>query len=257
MYESFVAVGDSFTEGLMDQRSDGSVRGWADLVAVRLAELTDGLQYANLAVRGRKLAEICEEQIPVALSLSPALISFGAGGNDIVRLTSPVSALTASFDCALAQLCATGATVVTFAGFDPRRRMSLVGSQGERAEQYNDGIRRSSLRHNAVLVDLWDLPRIYEDWMWAPDRLHLSTCGHALVAGAVLDALGDSHHQYTVPEADGGRRTWLARRVEDVRWLTVDVLPWAYRGFRGRSSGDAMGPKYPGMITVGQETDLR
>ena len=37
-WRSFVAVGDSFTEGLDDPHEDGSgPRGWADLVAVRLA----------------------------------------------------------------------------------------------------------------------------------------------------------------------------------------------------------------------------
>jgi hypothetical protein len=33
MYETFVALGDSFTEGLDDVRPDGSYRGWADLGA--------------------------------------------------------------------------------------------------------------------------------------------------------------------------------------------------------------------------------
>jgi hypothetical protein len=30
MYETFVAIGDSFTEGLDDRRPDGSYRGWAE-----------------------------------------------------------------------------------------------------------------------------------------------------------------------------------------------------------------------------------
>ena len=37
MYETYVAVGDSFTEGLDDRRPDGGYRGWADLVAAELA----------------------------------------------------------------------------------------------------------------------------------------------------------------------------------------------------------------------------
>ncbi|HEY7047482.1 MAG TPA: hypothetical protein VH373_09690 [Jatrophihabitantaceae bacterium] len=37
MIETFVAVGDSFTEGLDDFRPDGSVRGWADRVAELIA----------------------------------------------------------------------------------------------------------------------------------------------------------------------------------------------------------------------------
>ncbi|MBX6750394.1 MAG: SGNH/GDSL hydrolase family protein [Micromonosporaceae bacterium] len=36
-WRSFVAIGDSFTEGLNDILPDGRLRGWADLVAARLA----------------------------------------------------------------------------------------------------------------------------------------------------------------------------------------------------------------------------
>src|ERR1051326_1990942 len=52
-WQSFVAVGDSFTEGLDDPHPEtGIFRGWADLVAESLA--TQGpFAYANLAIRGR------------------------------------------------------------------------------------------------------------------------------------------------------------------------------------------------------------
>ncbi|AZS75728.1 hypothetical protein DDE74_36885 [Streptomyces lydicus] len=40
-YTSFVAVGDSFTEGMSDALPDDSYRGWADLLAARLAAESD------------------------------------------------------------------------------------------------------------------------------------------------------------------------------------------------------------------------
>lgn len=36
-HTSLVAVGDSFTEGMSDRLPDGSYRGWADLLAARMA----------------------------------------------------------------------------------------------------------------------------------------------------------------------------------------------------------------------------
>ncbi|MPY78335.1 MAG: hypothetical protein GEV04_07535 [Actinophytocola sp.] len=48
-YDSFVAIGDSFTEGVSDTHPDGGYRGWADVLAARLAETRPGLRYANLA----------------------------------------------------------------------------------------------------------------------------------------------------------------------------------------------------------------
>ena len=64
-YDSYVALGDSFTEGLDDRWPDGSFRGWADLVAAELAARSPGFAYANLAVRGRRLGQI-REQLPAA-----------------------------------------------------------------------------------------------------------------------------------------------------------------------------------------------
>ena len=59
MYASYVAIGDSFTEGVGDDLPDGRLRGWADLVAVGLAAAANQpVRYANLAIRGRKLAPI-------------------------------------------------------------------------------------------------------------------------------------------------------------------------------------------------------
>ena len=37
MFHSYAAIGDSFTEGVGDELPDGSVRGWADFVALGLA----------------------------------------------------------------------------------------------------------------------------------------------------------------------------------------------------------------------------
>ena len=48
---SFVAIGDSFTEGLNDPAPGGGFRGWADRLASLLAAEYPGLRYANLAVR--------------------------------------------------------------------------------------------------------------------------------------------------------------------------------------------------------------
>ena len=50
---SFVAIGDSFTEGLNDAAPGGGFRGWADRLAGMLAAEHSGLLYANLAVRGK------------------------------------------------------------------------------------------------------------------------------------------------------------------------------------------------------------
>ena len=78
----FVAIGDSFTEGVGDELLDGTVRGWADLAAQGWADaLGEPIQYANLAIRGRLIWPIVEEQLEPALALRPTHLAFNGGGN--------------------------------------------------------------------------------------------------------------------------------------------------------------------------------
>src|SRR3954468_5233885 len=85
-WRRYVALGDSFTEGVGDPEpgSVGGLRGWADRVAEELAADRRDFAYANLAVRGLLLQEILDRQIGQALALEPDLITLSAGGNDMV-----------------------------------------------------------------------------------------------------------------------------------------------------------------------------
>ena len=55
---AFVAIGDSFTEGLHDPDPGGGFRGWADRVAGALSARQPGFRYANLAIRGKRLGDM-------------------------------------------------------------------------------------------------------------------------------------------------------------------------------------------------------
>src|SRR5258705_540313 len=81
--DTFVAIGDSFTEGLNDPAPGGGFRGWADLVAGALSAQRPGtltFRYANLAIRGKLLGQVVTEQVPRAVELAPDLVSLAAGG---------------------------------------------------------------------------------------------------------------------------------------------------------------------------------
>ena len=117
----YVALGDSFTEGVGDPdptRPNG-LRGWADRVAEVLATQNSDFGYANLAIRGRKLHRIIDEQIEPAVALRPDLVSIYAGANDILRPRVDIDRLAASYDAAIGRLAATGATLVMFTAYDP------------------------------------------------------------------------------------------------------------------------------------------
>ncbi|MGH8882179.1 MAG: GDSL-type esterase/lipase family protein, partial [Stackebrandtia sp.] len=73
-FHGFGALGDSFTEGMNDIDEHGRFRGWADLVAQRLAADDPNFEYANLAVRGRLFDSIVDEQVPAVLRMRPDLV---------------------------------------------------------------------------------------------------------------------------------------------------------------------------------------
>ena len=150
-----MAIGDSFTEGLEDQAPGGGFRGWADLVAAALAAQRPGLRYANLAIRGKLLAQVVAEQVPRAVELAPDLVSLAAGGNDILR-GADVDALAADFGPAVAKLQAAGCRVLIFTGFDPRMFPVIRLLRG-RIAAYNMHLRGIADEYGCDLVDLWSM----------------------------------------------------------------------------------------------------
>ena len=159
----YVAIGDSFTEGVGDpdpSRPNG-LRGWADRVAEVLAGRSDGFGYANLAIRGRKLGPILAEQLEPALALGPDLVTSYAGANDILRPRVDIDALATAYDEAVGRLVESGATVVLFTAFDAGGSAIYRPVRG-RFALYTEAVREISERHGTLLVDFWRM-REYRD----------------------------------------------------------------------------------------------
>jgi lysophospholipase L1-like esterase len=246
-YRRYVALGDSFTEGVGDHDPDrpNGVRGWADRVAEVLDTRVDGaLEYANLAIRGRKLGAVLDEQLEPALAARPDLVTLYAGGNDIMRPKVDVDALVARYDDAVGRLAATGATVVLFTAFDPAGFPIFAAGRG-RFAIYNELVREVAERHGAVLVDFWRMREYRDARMWDVDRLHMSSAGHQRMAIAVLDALGVEHDLAPLALPDLVTRTPRQVRAENLAWARSHAAPWVKRRLTGTSSGDALAPRHP------------
>ena len=110
-------MGDSFTEGLNDEiRGDGRYRGWADRVAELLGarQNIEQLSYANLAIRGRLMRQIRDEQVPQAQALTPDLVTVGAGVNDALRRTFSLDVVCTDLENSVRDLTVTGSHVLLF-----------------------------------------------------------------------------------------------------------------------------------------------
>ncbi len=250
-FHRYVALGDSFTEGVGDHDPGlpNGVRGWADRVAEVLAGRADGFGYANLAIRGRKLAAILAEQVEPAIAMRPDLVTVYAGGNDILRPSVDIDALAASYGEAVGRLRGTGARVLLFTGFDLGFAPYFRHLRG-RVATYNEWVREIADEHGATIVDFWRLRDYRDQRLWDVDRLHMSAAGHQRMAIAVLDTLGVDHDLVpgdlaALPEMD--RRQ---RRAADLAWARTHAAPWVQRRLRGVSSGDALSPRWPTLGPV-------
>jgi lysophospholipase L1-like esterase len=251
---AFVALGDSFTEGLGDARADGSgLRGWADRFAERLAEVRPGLRYANLAVRGKVVREVARQQTPRAIAMRPDLVSLAVGGNDLLRPRADPDELARGFDDIVARLREAGCQVIVFAGFDPGTFPVIRLIRGK-AAVYNMHLRAIAARRECYLVDLWSMSVLADPRLWRPDRLHLSSDGHRRVALRACEVLGvpvDADWRAPLPAIDlpaawpGRSAAWLAARRADAQWARDHAAPWLSRRLRGVSSGDSVSAKRP------------
>ncbi|MYM20663.1 SGNH/GDSL hydrolase family protein [Brevibacterium sp. 5221] len=253
----YAALGDSFTEGLMDPSPDGAPNrflGWADRLALGLAESPVAgpeLEYANLAVRGRLLERIIEEQVPAALELKPDLVSFVGGGNDCLRPGADIDGLAAQLERAIIALRAEGIQVLLGNGYDTQMFTPVLRALRPRVAIYNSHLWTIAHRHDCFMLDLWGLRRLYAKQMWAEDRIHLSSLGHATVAATALGVVEGSTpagRGFRIPPAP-------ARRVrqavtEEAHWMRTHVGPWVSRRLHGTSSGDLLEPKYAGFVPV-------
>lgn len=241
-----MALGDSFTEGIGDPNPDspGGNRGWADRVAEELAVGHPDFAYANLAIRGRLLNQIIDEQLEPALSLKPDLITICAGGNDVIRPGGDPDKLAERMDGAIARLRGTGATVVLFTGPD-LGSTPVIGSVRGRVAIYNENLRTVAARHDAVIADMWALRELSEAQMWAPDRLHFSPLGHHTVAAMVLDTLNVPHSLQPLENKPLPPKNWRTARSEDLVWAREFLFPWVVRRVRHKSSGDGISAKRP------------
>lgn len=251
VFHRYVALGDSFTEGVGDPdpaRPNG-VRGWADRVAETLTGLAPDFGYANLAIRGRKLDQVLDEQVEPTIALGPDLVTIYAGANDILRPKVDIDALARRYDEAVGRLAGTGATLGVFTAFDPGPTGLFARLRG-RFALYNERVREIAERHGAVVLDSWRMRPPRPETMWAQDRLHLGPSGHQYVAIQVLEALGVRHTlepDAPPPLASRGR---VEVRLADLAWARAYAAPWVHRRLTGRSSGDGMVPKRPTLLPV-------
>jgi lysophospholipase L1-like esterase len=251
-YCRYVAIGDSQTEGLWDGDDAAGVLGFADRLAAMLDSRYPGLQYANLAIRGKLLNDVLTEQVPAALAMQPDLITVCAGMNDVIQPGRSFGRALAELDYVYAALAASGATVVTTTFPNVAQFLPFGRIVSGRLARINWAIRAAAARYGFKLVDLYNAASM-RDWdTWSIDRVHASTKGHILFAAAAAEALDlpNSNHDWAAANSDAMQVSLGTGMYSKLRWTQDNLAPWVWRRMRGLSSADGRVPKRPQLEPV-------
>jgi lysophospholipase L1-like esterase len=253
-FTRFIALGDSMTEGMCDEIVDGNYRGWADRVADTLSKGNPDFSYANLAIRGKLLHQVIDDQIPAAAKFitgPETLVSFHAGANDVLRPNYQADVAFAKYEKGISDLAKTGATVIVFTVID---RVEGKGKTAqlwhERFSAFNVNVREVANRYGATIIEADGAMWMADLRFLAKDRLHLNSDGHWRLSQAVLEKLGrDFDPAWKIPLAPAVEKSKLRKQSENLLWIIAFVIPWIWRRLRGRSSGDGRRGKYESPIS--------
>ena len=181
-FNRFIVCGDSYSEGMTDEVVDGNYRGWADRVADELAKHVDNFTYSNLAIRGKLVGQVVDDQIPVAMKFvtgKETLVSFHAGANDALRPGYDAAVTIAKYQSAVRALAKSGATILLFTVLED------TGNKGRGAEvwkkrfsEFNNAVREVGAEVGATVSDANQLDFFKDARFLAFDRLHLNQEGH-------------------------------------------------------------------------------
>jgi len=240
-------MGDSQTEGLWDGDDVVGFLGFADRLAAMIDSIYPGLQYANLAIRGKLVADVLTEQVPQALAMQPDLITVCAGMNDVIQPGRSFGRALTDLESVYEALAESGATVVTTTFPNVAQFLPLGQLVSTRLARINKAISAAADRYGFRLVDLHNADSMRDVDTWAIDRVHASTKGHILFAAAAAEALNlpGSNHDWAEASRNPTQQSFAAGAYGHLRWTQDSFIPWVWRRLRGRSSAHGRVPKRP------------
>lgn len=238
---------------MSDEKNHGQYRGWADRVADVMAQHHPDFTYANLAIRGKLVRQVGDEQIEAAIAQvtgAQTLLSFHAGANDVIRPRYKANIVLPLYADAVRRLATSGATIMLFTVLEKTGNTGKAGEMWEqRFSEFNRNVRAVGQEVGAIIADANEEVAFSDRRFLAFDRLHLNAMGQERVAQAILELIGlpfDAHWRDPLPPAK--QQPQIVRAALTSFWFITFALPWMWRRARGKSSGDGRSCKYPTAI---------
>ena len=249
---SYVAIGDSLSEGLGDfsflERRVHS--GWTDRLATLLARDAElegrEFRYANLAIRGANIRAIMGSQLDRALLLKPDLVTVMAGQNDFFCKAEDLPELERIFREGIQKLLDAGCQVIVSNTINPIH-LVVFRRLARLATTMTEMIERVAKELDVPIHDVHRIESFSEIRYWAEDMVHFSGPGHIKVANKAAEIL---KLRYRLSEFDDCE-IWIPKRglIGTSRWVVIHVIPFMVRRMRGVTAGDGLEPKLPELTS--------
>ncbi|MDP7989410.1 SGNH/GDSL hydrolase family protein [Bacillus sp. MHSD_36] len=190
MWKRFVAIGDSFTEGIGDEVEGIALKSWVDHF-VQLCAFD--IEYANFAKRGLVTKEIRSQQLEKALTFNPDLVSLIAGANDVLKGRWNHQEYKDDMEYMIDTLIKTDADIIigNLPDFTIRLPFSSEKKQvlKEQLLEANEVIRSLSKEYKLHYVDFWNHHLVNDDTVWSKDLIHPNSKGYVKVAEVIYSSI--------------------------------------------------------------------
>ncbi|MDA1932902.1 SGNH/GDSL hydrolase family protein [Bacillus cereus] len=190
MWKRFVAIGDSFTEGIGDEVEGIALKSWVDHF-VQLCE--KDIEYANFAKRGLVTEEIRLQQLEKALTFNPDLVSLIAGANDVLKGRWNHDVYKNDMEFMIDTLSKAGADIIiaNLPNFTVRLPFASEKKQEikEQLLEANEVIHSLSREYKLHHVDFWNHHLVNDNTLWSKDLIHPNSKGYVKVAELIFSSL--------------------------------------------------------------------
>ena len=190
MWKRFVAIGDSFTEGIGDEVEGIALKSWVD----HFVQLyVNDIEYVNFAKRGLVTKEIRSQQLEKALAFKPDLVSLIAGANDVLKGRWNLQTYKNDMEFMIDKLSKTGADIMIANLPDFTVRLPFASEKKqvikEQLLEANDVIRSLSKEYKLHHVDFWSHPLVNDNTLWSKDLIHPNSKGYVKVAELIFSSV--------------------------------------------------------------------
>ncbi|QHV46710.1 SGNH/GDSL hydrolase family protein [Bacillus cereus] len=190
MWKRFVAIGDSFTEGIGDEVEGIALKSWVDHF-VQLCE--NDIEYANFAKRGLVTEEIRLQQLEKALTFNPDLVSLIAGANHVLKGRWNHDAYKNDMEFMIDTLSKAGADIIIANLPDFTVRLPFASEKKqvikEQLLEANEVIHSLSREYKLHHVDFWNHHLVNDNTLWSKDLIHPNSKGYVKVAELIFSSL--------------------------------------------------------------------